>query len=124
VVLNPSWYRTKSEILAAFQLGSYFGDEILINFIREADQRRLWRIFDLERQLAWDTKVREVDPSPFTRPCGIQGFHGLRNVPVTCILKFPYGTLLVGIHGFPQSQHGRQLLIVSGRQLKVLQNTL
>jgi hypothetical protein len=54
----------------------------------------------------------------------MQGFHGLWNVLVILMLEFPYGTLIIGIHGFPHSEHGRQLLIISGPQLKELQNTL
>jgi hypothetical protein len=123
MMLNPGWHKTKSERLVADELSCDFGDEVLINFLRKLDQRRPWRVFSIEGQVG-DTEVREVDASPFTRPCGMQGFHGLRNVLVIFVLEFPYCTLLIGIHGFPQSEHGRQLLVVSGRQLKELQNTL
>jgi hypothetical protein len=113
MMLNPGWYKTKSERLVAVELSCDFGDKFLVNFLRELNHRWPWGVFSLEGQIG-DTEVREVDSSPFTRPCGIQGFYRLKDVLVVLVLELPYYTLLFSIHGVPQSEYSGPLLIVSG----------
>jgi hypothetical protein len=54
----------------------------------------------------------------------MQGFDSPWNVFVIFIFKFPYCALLNFVHRFPESKQDWQLLIISGRQMKKLQDAL